>query len=160
MVDVATAGYHLSGPLAHLFYGDLRRRALPGAAELSAADKNLLFAADQRVGRSPLRSAVYRDDAAVQAAVGRIFTAARRRREVHRLSERELAIVIAIGCDHLTAAQAARRLGLTPKTVNNHLTRIRTKFAKTHPGMNPSQQAAAQLLALELNLCGDRTALD
>jgi DNA-binding NarL/FixJ family response regulator len=158
VADVATTGYHLSGALAHLFYSDLRRRALSGAAELSAADKDLLLAADRRVGRSPLRSAVYRDDAAVQAAVGRIFAAARARRELHRLSERELDIVIAIGCQHLTAAQAARRLGLTERTVNNHLTRIRVKFEKTHPGVEASQQTAAHLLALELNLCGDQAA--
>jgi DNA-binding NarL/FixJ family response regulator len=160
VAEVATAGYHLSGTLADFFYRDLRRRPLTGAAELSAADKDLLLAADQRVGWSPLRSAVYRDDAAVRAAVSRIFTAARLRREVQRLSERELDVVIAIGCDHLTAAQAAQRLHLSSKTINNHLRRIRAKYMETHPGINPSQQAAAQFLALELNLCGDRTAPD
>src|SRR5258705_3688997 len=104
-----------------MFYADLRRRPRPAGVELSSGDQRVLrcFVQGEDVGRVAATCGL--TERAVLSAVARIFEAAVGRRRQHQLTPRELEVVRAVGCEHLSTAETARRLFVSIDTANTHL---------------------------------------
>ncbi len=159
VVAAARGGHHLSLELARLLYADLHRRKLPRGEELSTFDREVLkaFAAGERAERIAARRCITAGD--LNLTLARVFEAAKRRRELFVLTEREIEVVKAFACGPgRTAKDVADLLGTKENTVNDHLKKIRAKYIDSHPapgGRHPTQQAAARLWAAELGLCAE-----
>ncbi|GAA2639820.1 hypothetical protein GCM10010399_86610 [Dactylosporangium fulvum] len=152
ILAVAATGRHLSPSLAALLYADLGRRPEP---RLSATDQRVLRSFVQGEDAERAAASCGLTEPEVLAGVERIFRAAVERRRRHQLTPRELEVVRAVACEHLSTAEAARRLFMSIDTANTHLRSIRRKYRLVHPDAPATlpQRTAAQLWARELNLC-------
>jgi DNA-binding NarL/FixJ family response regulator len=129
---VLTEGYHLSPHLAGYLLDDVDRRPLD-SGDIGGLERLLLRTVAQGHTVPAAAEVLNSTPETLHSLARSIFNAARRRRRRHRLSPRERQIILLIADEGLSTRQIARKLGIRPDTVSDHLGSIKRKYQATHP---------------------------